>query len=135
MKALTPQELMIGDLVKFKPQDNPELASVTRVEIGDEDLAFRGCFYPIRISKKILLKIIGFYEFSPNRFELIINQKPKPRRIEIYIDLDNKSCIINNYDVHLKSRKLYRFQGYVKYIHELQQAMRVCKIDPKLIIL
>ena len=138
MKALTPQELMIGDFVKFKQQDNPELGcDEEKIESGEEiDFAKEGCFFPRKITKETL-KIIGFRESDVDSYSLT-KDTGRLSHFSIFLNQDLKSTSftvsIFNKNATKKNGYDYQYHGSkIRYYHELQQAMRVCKIDAKFI--
>ncbi len=138
MKALIPQELMIGDFVKFKPQDNTGLGCEdTTIESGEEiDLASNEFFFPKRITKQSLEKL-GFKESDVDCYSLT-KKTGMLSHFSIFLTKDLRSTsfvvIIFNKNATKKNGYDYQYKGSkIRYYHELQQAMRVCKINNKLI--
>ena len=108
MKA---NELMIGDLIRM----DKAILHVTKLTYGSD---YDNC-EPIPLTAEILEKN-GFVRYSTivNGYVYYIGDS-----IDYYLDytcLDRSLCI---------KTECYLFDGEVKYVHELQHALRLCGLN------
>lgn len=131
MKA---KELMIGDWVWYNSnvfnEDEYELPKEcypTKIESGEDiDLAIEGCYEPIPITPEILEQN-GFEKVEDIGFSLYCKDKNGFGMYHIYYH--------HHYylDIDGYVREIGTFEGVnIQYIHQLQQAMRLCGITKEI---
>ena len=148
MNELTAKDLMVGDWVLYNPnvfiEDEYELTKdpyPTKISCGEDiDLAFEDCYSPIPITAQILEKN-GFENPTLNDPELI-NYVFKAS-FEYKSSVPNGEVLrVNFYDgdewdfyALLGERESsdcgeqYEYIIIIKYLHELQHALRLAGID------
>lgn len=147
MKALTPQELMIGDWVLYDPnvfiEDEYEPThplEYLKIENSEQiDCAIEHCYYAIPLTEELLKKIGFHFGYTSNEDDLCsATGCSLPEKGwchdegfgEIKIIFPNESdggLIIlddQSYDRHIEIIFVKQF-----YLHELQYLMKICKID------
>ena len=109
-------ELMIGDWVQFKDDQ-----SFLKIE-GHWALSNAKDFEPIPITAEILKKN-GFIESKEVQGYFAYDMHDIGLPVLVYL-MDEQDLLIRT--------KKYVYHGVCKYVHELQQALRLCKIDKEI---
>lgn len=133
MKALTPQDLMIGDWVTVNGKPK-------QIEYIDKLCSYNKT-EPIPLTKEIVEKN-GFqrhpdYDYDRDEvYRLFVGEEDDG---EDYVKYYSIEICLKNSRIRIR-RHIYpipdtEFMGIIRYVHEMQHAMRVCKINQKLIIL
>ena len=123
MNNITAKDLMIGDWVLYNPnvfiEDEYELTKdtyPTKISCGEDiDLAFEDCYSTIPITPEILEKN-GFQQISTNKY---ISSKVT---IAVFAE---------EFLITVKSENV-RGMFTLKYVHQLQHALRLAGIDKKI---
>lgn len=124
------EDLMVGDWVYIK--EYPTIAQPMQVK-KEHFVRSLVEFEPIPITPEILEKN-GFYDRSEgSKFNYVIltneyqiSYYPKVNRFSIY-----KKGIDPFYD---KDKFFCGFKNIVKYVHELQHALKQCRIEKKIVL-
>lgn len=126
-KKLTAQDLQIGDWVVYN--GDVEYSTPIKVEAMDiatdslitsdrDDVGFDGV-WPIPITPEIL-KNIGFEEIVATCHRYIFKEIGYYESVRVYT-YEEPIIVVSVIDGN-------EFKGKIKYVHQLQQAMRLCKI-------
>lgn len=131
---MKPEELQIGDWVWYNPnvfnEDEYELPKgcyPTKIESGEDiDLAIEGCYEPIPITHEILLKNEFMESRQGDLFFVVENKNNETLAIISYfpsyrLEIESWDDLIGSFE-----------SGGIKYIHQLQQAMRLCGITKEI---
>lgn len=147
MKALTPQEIMINDLVLYDPnvftEDEYEPThplEYLRIENEEQiDCAIEHCYYAIPLSEELLEKIGFHFGYTSNENDFCSSTGCSlPEKGWCYDEGDGEIKILfpnesdgglirlddQSYDRHLEIVFVKQF-----YLHELQHLMKICKVD------
>ena len=138
---MKPEELQIGDWVIYK-SDAPENAFPIKVDYNifcNELHKWEDRFETIQLTKEILEKN-GFidasgkklkYEYESFNKYVQLNYLTKYSVFSIYIKNEKDNYLWGL----IRPNEWYKaFEGEIKYVHELQHALRLCKIDKEIII-
>lgn len=140
MEKLNCESLMIGDWVMYNPnvfiEDEYEPTKEcfpTKVNNGEDiDLAIEGCYIPIPLTPEILEKN-GFTKSTPppgiharcydldnkeEKYHLTIANYNKYKRLLLNVDSEDSEC----------------FNIKCDYVHELQHALRLCRIKKEIVL-
>lgn len=131
---MKPEELQIGDWVWYNPnvfnEDEYELPKEcypTKIESGEDiDLAIEECYEPISITPEILLGN-GFMKSRQGDWFFVIENKEN-ETLAIISHFPSYRLEIESWDDLIGSFE----SGGIKYIHQLQQAMRLCGITKEI---
>lgn len=131
---MKPEELQIGDWVWYNPnvfnEDEYELPKEcypTKIESGEDiDLAIEGCYEPIPITHEILLKNEFMESRQGDLFFVVENKNNETLAIISYfpsyrLEIESWDDLIGSFE-----------SCSIKYIHQLQQAMRLCGITKEI---
>ncbi len=128
------EELMIGDWYWWEAEGKKYPLQVTKdtFKLSDEDISN---FQPIPLTPEILEKN-GFNDTS---FEANLKYKYVIHTVEYQLGYYTKTNSFNVYKrgidpFYTKDVFCCGFQNIVKYVHELQHALKLCGIDKEIII-
>ena len=123
MKA---NNLMIGDYISVKPSGMPiKVAAVHHKKVAYHAVINKlewvreSLLEPIPITPEILEKN-GFEKLEEKYYRRFLEEKGYYESVRVYFDEEP------NVEVRVLDRS--EFKGRIKYLHQLQQAMRLCKI-------
>ena len=121
------EEIMVGDWLMYK-SDSQENAFPVKVDYNmfcNELHKWEDRFEPIQLTKEILEKN-GFTDcesdFEMGVYHYYIGEKNFIADSSLHIGTENHTCYWLNY------KKTFAIFD-IRYVHELQHAFRICKID------
>lgn len=128
-------DLMVGNWVIYNPNkfineeyDTPKPPYPCQIRGGEDiDLAETGCYSPIPLTPEILEKS----GFTKGVEEGIY-------KVRVYITIEDRYIIdidlLSGYCRFFRQKKQERmvFEGRIKFIHQLQQALRLCGIQKEI---
>ena len=126
---LTAQDLQIGDWVLYNNEPNI-IAEVSEIIQGEAEVCFAVSNYmanideikPFPITPEIL-ENNGFEKLEEKYYRRFLEEKGYYESVRVYFDEEP--------NVAVRVLDGSEFKGRIKYIHELQQAMRLCNIKGK----
>lgn len=130
MKA---EELMIGDWVKCK-DPKCEGHQIDLIDLGNEEVGLDGeiynfeDIYPIPLTPEILKKSNILYEKSSYHYVI---DKNKDLECIYYITQASQEDWVVGVDTGAYECPVF---ATIKYVHEIQHVLRLCKIDKKIIV-
>ena len=131
---MTQENLMIGNWIEIVPFHDKKKSYYKRIESGsdlDAVFDFQGHIRPIHITPEIL-----------GRNGIVLDKGHYLIDIEIYVSEDRRieiSHISNmtgkDWSIHIDNKRFETIGGAsVEYVHELQNILKLCGIDKKIVL-
>ncbi len=129
MKA---RDLMTGDYVSVKPSGMPiNVAAVHHKKVAYHAVTHKlswvreSLLEPIPLTSEILEKN-GFEKIEAKYYRYFLEEKDYYESVSVYFDEEP--------NVQVRVLDGSEFKGRIKYVHQLQQALRLCRIKKEIVL-